>query len=117
MRLLWIAPQAFYSPRGTPMNVRRLAETIGGAGHSIDLLTYAVGADVPMPPTVRILRAGRLPFVARVPIGPSLAKLALDFGLLFRAARLLRSRSGAYDAMQGFEEGAWIASLLSRLSG
>ena len=99
------------------MNVRRLAETIGAAGHSIDLVTYAVGADVPLPPTVRILRAGRLPFVVRVPIGPSLTKVVLDLGLLLRAARLLRSPADGYDVMQGFEEGAWIASLLSRLSG
>ncbi|HSD09610.1 MAG TPA: glycosyltransferase family 4 protein [Candidatus Binatia bacterium] len=115
MRLLWIAPQAFYSARGTPMNVRRLAEAIAGAGHSIDLVTYGFGDDVPLPPSVRVVRAGRLPFVTRVPIGPSLVKILLDVRVFFQAARLLRSRKARYDLIQGFEEGAWIAAALSRL--
>ncbi len=114
MRLLWITPQAFYSSRGTPMNVRRLAEAITAAGHSIDLVTYGFGADVGLP-GVRVLRVGRLPFVSRVPIGPSLVKVLLDVLVLARAARLLGAASARYDALQGFEEGAWIAALLSRI--
>ena len=117
MRLLWIAPQAFYSSRGTPMNVRRLAEAIAGAGHSIDLVTYGFGADVALPPSVRVVRAGRLPFVRRVPIGPSFLKVALDARVLASAARLLRADRGRYDAIQGFEDGAWLARSLSRLFG
>lgn len=116
MKLLWIAPQAFYSSRGTPMNVRRLAEAIAGAGHSIDVVTYGFGADVPLPPNVRIVRARRLPFVRRVPIGPSLAKVALDVPLFFCARRVLRTAVPRYHAIQGFEEGAWIARVLSRRS-
>ena len=114
MRLLWIAPQAFYTSRGTPMNVRRLAEAIGGAGHSIDLVTYGFGADVALP-GVRVWRAARPPFVSRVPIGPSLVKVLLDVFVLTRAARLLGSAAARYDVLQGFEEGAWIAALLSRI--
>ena len=115
MKLLWIAPQAFYTSRGTPMNVRRLAEVIAAAGHSIDLVTYGFGADVALPPSVRVVRAGRLPFVSRVPIGPSWSKVLLDVRVLTRAKRLLRSASTRYDAIQGFEEGAWIAAVLSRI--
>jgi glycosyltransferase involved in cell wall biosynthesis len=115
VRFLWIAPQAFYSSRGTPMNVRRLAEAIAGAGHSIDLVTYGFGVDVALPASVRVVRAGRLPFVQGVPIGPSLLKIVLDARVLFRAARLLRVDGGRYDAIQGFEEGAWLARALSRL--
>jgi glycosyltransferase involved in cell wall biosynthesis len=115
MRLLWIAPQAFYSARGTPMNVRRLAEVIAPAGHSIDLVTYGFGDDVPLPPNVRVIRAGRLPFVTHVPIGPSLVKILLDVRVFLRAARLLRSQQPHYDAIHGFEEGAWIAAALSHL--
>jgi len=99
------------------MNVRRLAEAIAGAGHSIDLVTYGVGADVALPPGVRVVRAGGLPFVRRVPIGPSLLKIVLDARVLVRAASLLREDAGRYDAIQGFEEGAWLARALSRLFG
>src|SRR5258706_15861293 len=96
------------------MNVRRLAESIAGAGHSIDLVTYGFGADVPLPAGVRIVRAGRLPFVSHVPIGPSVAKALLDLRVLATAWRLLRANGARYDMLQGFEEGAWIAALLSR---
>ena len=114
MRFLWIAPQAFYSSRGTPMNVRRLAEAIADAGHSIDLVTYGFGVDVALPAGVRVVRAGRVPFVQSVPIGPSLLKIVLDARVLIRAASLLRVDGGRYDAIQGFEEGAWLARALSR---
>jgi glycosyltransferase involved in cell wall biosynthesis len=114
MKLLWIAPQAFYSARGTPMNVRRLAEAIADAGHSIDLVTYGFGADVALPERVRIVRAGKLPFVDAVPIGPSFAKAFLDVRVYSAARRLLAGAKPGYDLMQGFEEGAWIAAFLSR---
>jgi len=91
MTLLWIAPQVFYSARGTPMNVRRLAEAIAGAGHSTDLVTYGFGDDVPLPPSVRIVRAGRLPFVGHGPIGRSLVKILLDVRVVLLAGRLFRS--------------------------
>jgi glycosyltransferase involved in cell wall biosynthesis len=114
MKLLWIAPQAFYSARGTPMNVRRLAEAIAGAGHSIDLVTYGFGADVALPPGVRIVRAGKLPLVDAVPIGPSIAKALLDLRVVRAARRLLVEAKPRYDLMQGFEEGSWIAAFLCR---
>jgi len=117
MKLLWIAPQAFYSARGTPMNVRRLAESIAGAGHSIDLVTYGFGADVPLPAGVRIVRAGSLPFVSQVAIGASVAKAFLDLRVLVTAWRLVGADGARYDMLQGFEEGAWIAALLSRRFG
>ncbi|MEA2626932.1 MAG: hypothetical protein QOD06_2977 [Candidatus Binatota bacterium] len=113
MKLLWIAPQPFYSTRGTPMNVRRLAEIAAGAGHEIDLVTYFLGEDPRLPASVRILRSARLPFARRVPIGPSLLKLPLDLLVLARAFSLLRDGT-RYDALHGFEEGAWIAALLGR---
>lgn len=117
MRLLWIAPQAFYSARGTPMNVRRLASVMAAAGHSIDLVTYGIGEDVTLPSSVRLVRAPRLPLVRRVAIGPSLVKILLDALVLWRAHGLLRRSPRGYDAIQGFEEGAWIAWLLSRGRG
>ena len=36
MKILMIAPQPFYSERGTPMNVRLLCKVLGEAGHKVD---------------------------------------------------------------------------------
>ena len=49
MRILLIAPQPFYTQRGTPIAVRLLAEEIGRQGHEVDLLTYWEGEDVDIP--------------------------------------------------------------------
>lgn len=118
MRFLWIVPQPFYSTRGTPMNVRRLLDVVASHGHEVDVVTYPLGEDVRLPPGVRVFRAARLPFVGRVPIGPSFRKLPLDGCLLVRAARLLRENGASrYDALHGFEEGAWIAAALASSFG
>lgn len=98
------------------MNVRRLAEVVAAAGHQIDLVTSTLGADVPLPPRVRVVRAPAPPFVRGVPIGPSFRKIAVDVPIFVRAASLLR-REPAYDLLHGFEEGAWIAAALGRAFG
>jgi hypothetical protein len=116
MNLLWIAPQPFYAARGTPMNVRRLAETICGLGHEIDLVTYALGEDVALPTGMRVHRARPLGGVRTVPIGPSLVKLPLDLLLYRRALEVLRG-AGRIDCLHGFEEGAWIAAALGARHG
>ncbi len=111
LKVLLIAPQPFYSARGTPIAVRMLAEALGAAGHQVDLLTLPHGEDVDLP-GVRILRVSALPGVTSVPIGPSFRKAGYDVKLLSRAARLLRSRE--YDVIHGVEDGALIAWVLSR---
>lgn len=113
MKLLWISPQPFYAARGTPMNVRRLAESICGLGHEIDLVTYGFGDDVPLPAGLRLHRARRPPALRHVPIGPSLAKAPLDLLLYGRALQVLRDAPAReVHWLHGFEEGAWIAALL-----
>ncbi|MCO6400474.1 MAG: glycosyltransferase, partial [Verrucomicrobia bacterium] len=66
MNILLLAPQPFYEERGTPIAVKWVAETLGGTGHSVDLLTFPFGADVEMP-GVRVIRAKRPAGVSRVP--------------------------------------------------
>ncbi len=110
LKVLLIAPQPFYSARGTPIAVRMAAETLGGAGHQVDLLTLPHGEDLKLP-GVRILRVSALPGVRSVPIGPSFRKAGYDLKLLSRAALLLRS--GRYDVIHGVEDGALIAWALS----
>jgi glycosyltransferase involved in cell wall biosynthesis len=55
----------------------------------------------------------RPPFVRRVAIGPSLAKIPLDLLLALTAIR--RAVSGRYDAIHSHEEGALIGVMLSAL--
>src|SRR6476661_8136548 len=62
---------------------------------------------------LRVFRSLRPPFVHRVKIGPSFAKLPLDALLTLTAFR--RAFSGRYDAIHSHEEGGVIGVLLSAL--
>ena len=101
MRILMIAPQPFFSPRGTPFSVYFRARSLAELGHDVDLVTYPFGRDVTLP-GVRIHRSWKPPLVNKVRIGPSFAKILLDIPLFFKAfGMILRGR---YDAVHAHEE-------------
>jgi hypothetical protein len=74
MRILMIAPEPFFEPRGTPFSEYHRIRALLDLGHTVDLVTYPFGKDVTLP-GLRIFRAARPPFIRRVKIGPSPAKL------------------------------------------
>ena len=49
MKALVIAPQPFFSPRGTPLSVYYRTLVTAEFGVSIDLLTYGEGWDIDIP--------------------------------------------------------------------
>ncbi len=110
LRILMVAPQPFFRPRGTPFSVLHRIRALGESGHKIDLITYPFGEDVALP-GLRILRAGRVPFVKDVKIGPSIAKLLLDIPLAWATWRALRS--GKYDVVHSHEEAAFFCAPLA----
>lgn len=114
MRILMIAPQPFFQPRGTPFSEFYRIRAMTELGHEVDLVTYAIGEDVTMP-GLRIHRAAGLPGVRNVAIGPSLVKLPLD-ALVFASA-LRRLLGGRYDLLDCHEEAGVMGVVLSRLFG
>src|SRR5436190_13578852 len=84
MHILMIAPEPFFEPRGTPFSEYHRIRALLDLGHTVDLVTYPFGKDVSLP-GLRIFRCARPPFVSRVKIGPSAAKLALDVTLAVAA--------------------------------
>ncbi|MBS1817802.1 MAG: glycosyltransferase [Acidobacteria bacterium] len=112
MRILMIAPEPFFEPRGTPFSEFHRIRALTALGHQVDLVTYPFGQDVSMP-GLRVIRAPRPPFVRRVKIGPSAAKFPLDALLTLTAFRV--AFSGKYDAIHSHEEGGVIGVLLSAL--
>jgi glycosyltransferase involved in cell wall biosynthesis len=114
MKALVIAPQPFFSPRGTPFSVYYRTLVTAEFGVEIDLLTYGEGQDVSIP-GVRIHRIPRFGFLGNVKVGPSLLKGFLD---LFIAARtialLLRNR---YDFVHAHEEAVFFCRFLKPLFG
>jgi len=114
VRILMIAPEPFFEPRGTPFSEYHRIRALLDLGHTVDLVTYPFGKDVTMP-GLRIFRAARPPFITGVKIGPSPAKLFLDMTLTWTA--LNRARTGRYDAVHSHEEGAAIGVMISTALG
>ena len=92
MRALVVAPQPFFSPRGTPFSIYYRALIMAGQGIECDILTYGSGQDVDLP-GVRIKRIPRVRFLEPIPVGPSWRKLFLDaFMVIWTIGLLLRHR-------------------------
>jgi glycosyltransferase involved in cell wall biosynthesis len=112
VRILMIAPEPFFEPRGTPFSEFHRIRALTALGHHVDLVTYPFGQSVSMP-GLRVFRSLRPPFVDHVKIGPSLAKIPLDALLALSALR--RALSGRYDVIHSHEEGGLIGAILAML--
>jgi glycosyltransferase involved in cell wall biosynthesis len=110
VRILMIAPEPFFEPRGTPFSEFHRIRALTALGHQVDLVTYPFGQSVSMP-GLRVFRSLRPPFVDHVKIGPSLAKIPLDALLALSAMR--RAFSGRYDVIHSHEEGGLIGAVLA----
>jgi len=112
MRILMIAPEPFFEARGTPFSEYHRIRALADLGHTVDLVTYPFGRDVPLP-GLRLHRSWRPPFVRRVRIGPSLAKVPLDLLLAVKALHV--ALKWKFDYIHSHEEGGAIGLVLSRL--
>ena len=112
MHILMIAPEPFFEPRGTPFSELHRIRALTTLGHTVDLVTYPFGSDVQMP-GLTIVRSMAPPFVSRVRIGPSWAKVPLDALLSLTALRLALTRK--YDVIHSHEEGGAIGIVLAAI--
>jgi len=111
LRILMIAPQPFFSPRGTPFSVLHRIKALSMLGHHIDLVTYGYGEDISIQ-NLSIFRSAKLPGVKQIKIGPSKAKLFLDVGLWRCSRKMLKQ--GQYDLLHTHEEASFWGVNLSR---
>ena len=112
MKALIIAPQPFYSPRGTPFSVYYRTLVMAEMGVEADLLTYGQGQDVEIP-GVRIIRIPDFAVFGPVKTGPSMLKMFLDVFVLLRTIGLLiRNR---YDFVHAHEEAVFFCRFLKPL--
>lgn len=114
MRALAVAPEPFFTPRGTPLSVYYRTMVMAEQGVEVDLLTYGEGEEVDLP-GVHIHRIPHPQALRPVPVGPSLRKGILDVPLLLRMADLLRRNR--YDFVHAHEEAVFFCLLLQPLFG
>ena len=113
LRILFLAPQPFFEVRGTPLAVLAMVRALVAAGHHVELLTFAQGAEVEVT-GLDHRRSLRLP-VGHVRPGASVAKLLLDVPFMAQAA--WRMLAGRFDVVHAVEEAAHLAAPLARVLG
>jgi glycosyltransferase involved in cell wall biosynthesis len=114
MRILMIAPEPFFEPRGTPFSEYHRIRALLELGHTVDLVTYPFGRDVSLT-GLRVFRCLRPPLMQEIGIGPSWRKIPLDFALFLTACR--RAAAEKYDAVHSHEEGSWFGVILAWFLG
>ena len=114
LRILMIAPQPWFQPRGTPFSVLHRIKALSLLGHKIDLVTYHIGQDVGIE-GLCIHRAKKLPFIKNVKIGPSFSKIFLDLALYFKAEEMLKKST--FDYLHTHEEAAFFGIPLAKKYG
>jgi glycosyltransferase involved in cell wall biosynthesis len=115
MKILMIAPEPFFEPRGTPFSEYFRIKALCHMGHTIDLVTYPLGQDKHIN-GLHIFRSLKPPFVKSVKTGPSISKIFLDFFLFFKAAgRLFRGKK-KYDIIHTHEEACIMGAFFSSIT-
>jgi glycosyltransferase involved in cell wall biosynthesis len=114
LSILMVAPQPFFSPRGTPFSVLHRIKGLSLLGHSVDLLTYHIGENVDIE-NLKIYRIGKIPFVKKIKIGPSKTKLWLDFYLYLLTRKMLKQKQ--YDLLHTHEEACFWGVPLAKKYG
>jgi len=114
MRILMIAPEPFFEPRGTPFSEYHRIRALLELGHTVDLVTYPFGRDVSLP-GLRVFRCAKPPLMTGIGIGPSWRKLPLDLFLSFTTCRLAWREK--YDAVHSHEEGGWWGVIIASMLG
>jgi glycosyltransferase involved in cell wall biosynthesis len=112
MKILMLAPEPFFQPRGTPLSEYFRIKALSDLGHKIDLVTYHLGEDVKIK-NLKILRIPNFLLIRKIKIGPSWAKIPLDFLLFWKAFAQLVRRN--YDLIFSHEEGALLGVILAKL--
>lgn len=109
MRALVVAPQPFFTPRGTPFSVYYRTLVMAQLGTKIDLLTYGEGQDIDVG-GVRIIRIPHVSALGNVKTGPSWKKLFLDgIMILWTIGLLIRNR---YQFVHAHEEAVFFCRFL-----
>lgn len=114
MKILMIAPEPFFQPRGTPFSEYHRLQALSKLGHEVDLITYPIGENVEIE-NITIYRSLKLPFVENVKVGPSLVKILLDIPLFIQAFWMVMTRH--YDCIHTHEEAVIVGALLRKFFG
>ncbi len=112
MKILIVAPQPFFSFRGTPIATKLLIQELIKLGHKVDILTFHLGEDLNIK-DLRTIRIWKLKFIRNIPIGFSIGKLVCDVFLTIKLFYIVTKNN--YDVIHAIEESIFPAILISKI--
>jgi 1,2-diacylglycerol 3-alpha-glucosyltransferase len=89
-RVAMVVASPFPANHGTPAAVREACEALARLGHSIHVVTYHFGQEIPVQ-GVKIHRVPALGLSKKLTIGPTIQKPFLDLLLLIKLCRVVKS--------------------------
>jgi len=112
-RVLMVAPTSFFKDYGGHIRILEEATALQALGHSIEIVTYHMGDDMP---GLKIHRTRTLPYRADYEVGSSRHKITFDIYLLLKSIQV--GRQMRPDLVHGhMHEGALIGGFVSRVLG
>jgi glycosyltransferase involved in cell wall biosynthesis len=111
MKILMIAPEPFFEPRGTPFSEFYRIRALSEIGHKIDIITYPIGENVEIE-NLKIIRSFKIPFIKKIKIGPSFVKIILDLFLFPKAFYYAVFKK--YDIIHTHEEAGYLGAFLNK---
>lgn len=108
LRVAMVAACPFPWPRGTPLRIQRMAETIARRGHQVHVATYHLGQQ-PVDLPFALHRIANVPGYRRTAPGPTLRKLVVLNPMLVRLLQRLH-RDHRFDVLHAHHyEGLLVA--------
>ena len=109
-KVLFLAPQPFFIPRGTPIAIANLLRALDGLIEG-KILTLPYGKDIEIP--IDTERLEKIPFLKTPPPGFSTTKLLYDISMWEEAVR----KAKGFHLVHAFEEANFIALFLKKIFG
>ena len=110
-RILMVAPTSFFSDYGCHVRILEEARILRKLGHSVSIVTYYKGRDLP---NLEIVRTRPVPWREEYEVGSSRHKIAFDVLLAWTSLRLILRR-GFHLVHAHLHEGALIGWVLANL--
>jgi glycosyltransferase involved in cell wall biosynthesis len=110
-----VAACPFPWPRGTPIRIQRLAETLSQQGHKVDVVTYHLGQSSERLP-FQVHRIAKVFYYHRVSAGPSLTKLVVLDPMLLQLL-LKVAKNADYDIIHAHHIEGVMTALAARTFG
>lgn len=113
LRVAVVAACPLPYPRGTPIRVLRLSESLAGLGHDVHVATYHVGMGT-ADPGLTMSRISGPGWLRPVRAGPTVGKLAVLDPLLFFTLWRMLARHGPFDVIHAHHYEGLILALAAR---